>query len=208
MNLKNQDINGVVEALRKGDRKAFKTVIESYYNEIYWYAKSLSRDESLAKDIVQEVFFKLWKKRNKIKEGTIIKGWLYTSVRNKFLDHIKKYRKETYLFETDYADTLDQIVTKEYQEDLKHKVKMVEKEIEKLPNKCHQVFRLSKKEGLTNNEIAEHLGVSIKTVEGHLTKALNVLRKKLKGKIPVLFLLFWFSDKLFGKRSIELTETE
>ncbi|WP_318344311.1 RNA polymerase sigma factor [Flagellimonas baculiformis] len=178
-----------VEAIQKGDRKAFKTVIESYYNEIYWYAKSLSRNEALAKDLVQEAFFKLWKKRDNIKKGTILKGWLYKSVRNNFLDHIKKYKKETYFFETTYAETLDHVIEREYQEDLKHKVELVEKEIEQLPKKCNQVFKLSKKEGLTNTEIAEHLGISIKTVEGHLTKALKILREKLKEKIKVLFLI-------------------
>ena len=172
MNSNYRDNNVKVKAIQNGDRRAFKTVIGSYYNEIYWYAKSLCRDEVLAKDLVQEAFFKLWKKRAKIKEGTIIKGWLYKSVRNNFLDHIKKYKKETYLFETTYAETLGHIMEREYEEDVKRKVLIVEKEIERLPNKCKQVFRLSKKEGLTNIEIAEHLGISIKTVEGHLTKAL------------------------------------
>ncbi|HBU79934.1 MAG TPA: RNA polymerase sigma-70 factor, partial [Muricauda sp.] len=179
MNSNNLDEKINVEAIQKGDRKAFKTVIEFYYNEIYWYAKSLSRNEALAKDLVQEAFFKLWKKRDNIKKGTILKGWLYKSVRNNFLDHVKKYKKETYFFETTYAETLDLVIEREYQEDLKHKVELVEKEIEQLPKKCNQVFKLSKKEGLTNTEIAEHFGISIKTVEGHLTKALKILREKL-----------------------------
>ena len=84
MNSNYRDNNVKVKAIQNGDRRAFKTVIGSYYNEIYWYAKSLCRDEVLAKDLVQEAFFKLWKKRAKIKEGTIIKGWLYKSVRNNF----------------------------------------------------------------------------------------------------------------------------
>lgn len=189
MNSNDWDENIKVEAIQNGDRKAFKIVIEIYYNETYWYAKSLSRDEDLAKDLVQESFFKLWKKRDSVKEGTIIKGWLYMSVRNNFLDHVKKYKKETCLFETTYAETLDHLIAREYEEDLKRKVEIVEKEIEQLPNKCNQVFRLSKKEGLTNIEISEHLGISIKTVEGHLNKALKILREKLKEKIQVFFLI-------------------
>ncbi|WP_445735747.1 RNA polymerase sigma factor [Mariniflexile sp.] len=186
----NWDDKEMVNAIQNGDRKAFDRVIESYYNEVYWYAKSLSRDEALAKDMVQEVFLKLWKNRKKVKDGTIIKGWLYRSVKNNFLDYIKKYKRETRLLEITYLETLDFIVSTENEADLKRKAEIIEKEIEQLPNKCHKVFNLSKKEGLTNTEIADYLGVSIKTVEGHLTKALKILREKLKEKIQILFLIF------------------
>ena len=183
------DDKTMVNAIQSGDRKAFNCVVESYYDDVYWYAKSLSRDEALAKDMVQEAFFKLWEKRKKVKDGTLIKGWLYKSVKNNFLDHIKKYKRETRLLEITYLETLDFIVSNENEADLKRKAKIIEKEIEQLPNKCNKVFNLSKKEGMTNNEIADYLGVSIKTVEGHLTKALKILRKKLKEKIQILFLI-------------------
>tara|TARA_R110000868_G_scaffold291467_1_gene551831 strand:+ start:112 stop:681 length:570 start_codon:yes stop_codon:yes gene_type:complete len=185
----NWDDKAMVNAIQSGDRKAFSRIVESYYDDVYWYAKSLSRDEALAKDMVQEAFLKLWKKRKKVKEGTVIKGWLYKSVKNNFLDYIKKYKRETRFLEITYLETLDFIVSKENETDLKRKVGIIEKEIEQLPNKCNKVFNLSKKEGLTNNEIADYLGISIKTVEGHLTKALKILRKKLKEKIQILFLI-------------------
>ena len=105
------------------------------------------------------------------------------------MDYIKKYKRETRFLEITYLETLDFIVSKENETDLKRKVGIIEKEIEQLPNKCNKVFNLSKKEGLTNNEIADYLGISIKTVEGHLTKALKILRKKLKEKIQILFLI-------------------
>ncbi|SNZ01338.1 RNA polymerase sigma factor [Flagellimonas pacifica] len=170
------------------DDKGFEIIIKCYYNEVFGYARSLCRNEALAKDLTQEAFFKFWKKRKKLKEGVLIKGWLYKTVRNKFLDHIKKYKKETHLLETAFADTLDDVVSKVHQEEIQRKIRIVEKEIDLLPSRCNQVFSLSKKEGLTNVEIARHLGISVKTVEGHLTKALRILRDKLKEKIQVLFL--------------------
>jgi len=176
------------------DDDVFETIIKRHYNEIFGYAKSLCRDEALAKDLVQEAFFKLWKKRKILKDGVIIKGWLHTAVRNKFLDHIKKHNKETRLVETAFADTLDDVILRTHQEDIQCKIKIVEKEIQNLPKKCNTVFLLSKKEGLTNNEIADYLGLSIKTVEGHLTKALKILREKLKDKIQILFMILRYRE--------------
>ena len=59
----NWDDKAMVNAIQSGDRKAFSRIVESYYDDVYWYAKSLSRDEALAKDMVQEAFLKLWKKK-------------------------------------------------------------------------------------------------------------------------------------------------
>ncbi|MEY8021337.1 RNA polymerase sigma factor [Muriicola sp. SD30] len=189
MNSNDRNVNVDVNAIRNGDKAAFRTVIDLYYKEVYWYAKSLGRDDTLAKDLTQETFFNLWNKRDKLSDGVVIKGWLYKSVRNKFLDHVKKYRKETYLLETTFVETLDTVARSENQEILKRKIEMINKEIQNLPNKCSKVFLLSKKEGLTNIEIAEYLGVSLKTVEGHLTKALKMLRKQLMEKMQFLFIL-------------------
>lgn len=189
MNSNDRNINVDVNAIRNGDKAAFRAVINLYYKEVYWYAKSLGRDDTLAKDLTQETFFTLWKKRDKLSDGVVVKGWLYKSVRNKFLDHVKKYRKETYLLETAFVETLDTVARYENQEIFKRKMEIIDMEIQNLPKKCSKVFLLSKKEGLTNIEIADYLGVSLKTVEGHLTKALKILREKLQDKIHVLLMI-------------------
>ncbi|MDC6388909.1 RNA polymerase sigma-70 factor [Maribacter sp. PR1] len=194
MNSNDRNINVDVNAIRNGDKAAFRAVIDLYYKEVYWYAKSLGRDDTLAKDLTQETFFTLWKKRDKLSDGVVVKGWLYKSVRNKFLDHVKKYRKETYLLETAFVETLDTVARSENQEILKRKMEIIDMEIQNLPKKCSKVFFLSKKEGLTNIEIADYLGVSLKTVEGHLTKALKILREKLKDKIHVLLMILHSSE--------------
>ena len=190
MDLNSQEQNIDIRAIQKGDRKVFATLIEIYYEETFWYAKSLSRNDALAKALTQEVFYKLWSKRKKIKDEVVIKGWLFRSVRNKFLDHVKKNRRQTQLLETTLADTLDTFIQRQNDEGMSKKLAIIEKEIQNLPKKCHEVFLLSKKEGLTNNEIAEHLGISLKTVEGHLTKALKTLKEKVIEKIQLLFMIF------------------
>lgn len=185
------DMGGNIDiiSIQKGDRKEFERVVELYYSELYFYAKSLCRDELLTKDLVQEVFLGLWQKKEKLHTGTVLKGWLYLSLKNKFLDHIKKYRRETYFLERTYSDTMEAIVQQDNQDKLSRRLDLVDREIQLLPKKCKQVLIMSKKEGLTNAEISDYLGISIKTVEGHLSNAYKILRKKLNGKFQVLFTL-------------------
>ncbi len=188
------DIRGNIDiiSIQKGSKKEFEKVVERYYNELFYYAKSLSRDELLAKDLVQEVFFGLWQKRESLNTKTVLRGWLYLALRNKFLDHIKKYRKETYFFEKSYSDTLDALAQQDHQDNLSRKLELMDNEIQLLPKKCKQVLIMSKREGLTNAEISNYLDISVKTVEGHLSNAYKILKEKLNEKFQVLFTLVGF----------------
>jgi len=182
-------------AIQKGDKKMFMKVIDMHYNEIYIYAKSLCRDEFLAKDLVQDVCFKLWKKRESLNTNTVLKGWFYKSIKNKYLDHVKKHSKETFFLEKAFSDTLSTIAEHEYDDNLNRKIELLEKEIEVLPKKCKQVLVMSKKEGLSNTEIANYLGISIKTVEGHLTQGFKILKNNLNKKYEFIFTFLNFTKK-------------
>ncbi|MAO15849.1 MULTISPECIES: RNA polymerase sigma factor [Flavobacteriaceae] len=182
-------------AIQKGSRKEFEKVVELYYNELFFYAKSLCRDELLAKDLVQEAFFGLWQKRETLNAKTVLRGWLYLSLKNKFLDHVKKYRKETYFFERTYSETMETLSQQDHQENLSRKIELMDREIDLLPKKCQQVLVLSKKEGLTNAEISDYLNISIKTVEGHLSNAYKILKEKLYEKFQILFTVIGFRSK-------------
>ncbi|MCK0159108.1 RNA polymerase sigma factor [Allomuricauda sp. F6463D] len=192
MNSQDHKENIDIVAIRKGDRVVFKKTMVLYYDELYIYAKSLSRDELLAKDLVQETFFGLWQKKENISVNTVLKGWLYKTLKNKYLDHIKKYRKETYFFERTFSETMDSVVKEECQNNLSQKLELLDIEILNLPKKCKQVLIMSKKEGLTNIEISDYLGISVKTVEGHLSNAYKILKEKLYGKFQILFTLICF----------------
>jgi len=186
MNSNGYDKNIGITENQRIDKKKFKKIIEMYYNDTYLFARNLTRNEDLAKDLVQDVFLKLWKKRKKLKKHTAIKGWLFTSVRNVYIDNLRKYKKEVYLFEIMHAELVSEIV-QDKEGDLERKIIIMKKGIEQLPKKCHKVFILSKREGLTNNEIAKYLSISVKTVEGHITNAIKILRKKIE--FPLLFTL-------------------
>lgn len=191
--MKSEDYNDndiLIESLKIGDEKAYNYLIDTYHHKLCVYANSLVKNIYSAEDIVQNVFIKVWEQRTRLKTNHAIKSFLYKLVYNEFID---LYRKNQSLFslEKSYYDALNSIVLEDDSESLQRVINVVNKEIQNLPPKCKEVFILSKKEGLTNIEIAEHLDVSIKTVEAQITKAFSILRSSLDEKIKnFLFLLF------------------
>lgn len=191
--MKSEDFNDndiLIESLKNGDERAYTYLIDTYHHKLCVYANSLVKNIYSAEDIVQNVFIKVWEQRTKLKSDHAIKSFLYKLVYNEFID---LYRKNQSLFslEKSYYDALNSIVLEDDSESFQRVINVVNKEIQNLPPKCKEVFILSKKEGLTNIEIAEHLDVSIKTVEAQITKAFSILRSSLEEKIKsVLFLLF------------------
>lgn len=191
--MKNDDYNDnsvLIEALRNGDEKAYAYLIDTYHHKLCVYANSLVKNIYSAEDIVQNVFIKVWEQRTRLKSDHTLKSFLYKLVYNEFID---LYRKNQSLFslEKSYYDALNSIVFEDDSESFQRVLNVVNKEIQNLPPKCKEVFILSKKEGLTNIEIAEHLEVSVKTVEAQITKAFSILRTSLDEKVKnVLFLLF------------------
>ena len=181
--------------LRMGNQKAYDFLIESYYAKLCVYAHSLTSDRPGAEDIVQNVFVDVWAKRKNINPDLSLRNYLYRSVYNGFIDQYRKNKPVIYL-EKKYLEALDTVVEAE-QTNLDELMAKVNKEIEKLPPRCKEIFLLNKKEGLTHTEIAEHLNISTKTIEGHMTRAFRILGEKLGSKIkPILFLLFGNHSKL------------
>lgn len=182
MNKVNYDNNDfLVEALKKGDGKAFAYLMDLHYQALCVYANSLIKDIYIAEDIVQNIYIRIWEQRSSLKANYSLKSFLFKSVYNEFID---QYRKNQSLFtlEKIYIDTLNSVTLEEDTETFNRILTFVNKEIENLPKKCKEVFVLSKKEGLTNLEIAAYLKVSIKTVEAQIAKAFAVLRATIQEK--------------------------
>ncbi|HEX9825518.1 MAG TPA: RNA polymerase sigma-70 factor [Flavobacteriaceae bacterium] len=180
----------LIESLKTGHPKAYTYLVDTYHHKLCVYAYGLTHDRDLAEDVIQNVFIRIWKKREKLKADFSIQSFLYKSVYNEFID---QYRKQKMVFplEKKYIDALTSIIEEEDSNALERLIQLVKKEIQHLPPKCKETFLLSKEDGLTNIEIAEYKNVSIKTVEAHLTKAFSILREKIGGKVDgILFLLF------------------
>jgi len=169
--------------------------MDSLYNKLCAYAFTLTKNHANAEDIVQNVFVEVWINRKNLNPDFSITNYLYKSVYNGFIDHYRKLRPVVHL-EKKYLEAIDLVVQNE-QENLDELMTLVNLEINKLPSKCKQIFLLNKKDGLTHIEISEYLNVSIKTVEGHITRAFKILGEKLGSKIkPILFLMFDFRNQL------------
>lgn len=179
-----------INALKKGESNAYKFLVDKYHHQLCVYAFGLTNDSDLAEDIVQNVFIKIWKHRFKLKDSFSVKGYLYRSVYNEFIDQYRKH-KTVISLEKKYIDALSVVVEEETDNSLSKLIDLVKQEIEKLPPKCKQIFLLSKKEGLTNLEISEYLGVSLKSVEAHITKAFSTLRKSSGVKNNGFFFLLF-----------------
>ncbi|TYA74526.1 RNA polymerase sigma factor [Seonamhaeicola marinus] len=180
----------LINSLKQGESKAYAYLVDTYHHKLCTYAYSLTNDEALAEDVVQNVFVKVWRKRQNLKSNFSLKNYLYRSVYNEFIDQYRK-RKPVISLEKKHIDGLSYIVEKEDDKSLERIIAVVKQEIEKLPPKCKQTFLLSKQEGLTNIEIAEYLNISIKSVEAHITKAFSILKERVGEKINlVLNLLF------------------
>lgn len=189
----------LISRLKKGDEKAYAYLIDTYNRKLCLYANSLMNDIPLAEDIVQNVFIKVWEKRNNLKTDFSIKSYLYKSVYNGCINEYKKNQSVTAL-EKKYFEGLDRIIEDKDEDTLEKLILKVKDAIQVLPPKCKEIFLLSKKEGLTNIEISEYLNISKNTIERQITIAFSKIRENIGNNTDVLlFFVFGFRQKLKNK---------
>lgn len=166
-------------------------LFEHYSKPLFYYAVKFV-DEQAAKDVVQDVFVKLWTDRH-LQISKSLDGLLFTMVRNKCLQYLEKQKIRTN-YRQSFAMRLkeDEILfyTTEASSLIEHELQgELGKNVDSLPDKCREVFLLSRYHGKKNKEIAEELGISIKTVEKHISTAIKMLRAALKDYLPLLLLI-------------------
>jgi len=165
-------------------------LFNDHYSRLCAYAYNFLKEQEGSEEVVQEVFFKLWINRSDITIQTSMESYLYRSVRNASLNLIKhinireKY-KEHNQHEIEYAEQLDKDPLNASELELK-----IRASIDLLPEQRKKIFILSRYEELKYKEIAEQLGISVKTVENQMGKALKFLRKELADYLPLIFLFF------------------
>lgn len=154
---------------------AFKTIYLRYYADLVRYAMFFCTDQDEASSSVQQVFLHLWERREELLHKDHLKPYLYTSVRNRVLN---EQRRKKIQLELDHGLELEQADVHELMEVDELRIK-ISRAIQKLPERCRYIFELSRNEEMSYKMIAEHLDLSVKTVENQMSKALRILRAEI-----------------------------
>ena len=171
------------------DQSQFEVLFKTHFQHLCNFALQYVEDLDTAQGICQKVFITLWEKREDIDPEKSLKSYLFTSVKNRCLNHIrdqKKYRSK--VLDLDCAD-FDIISEEEDKAGIEELQVKIEAALAELPEKCRQVFEMSRFQQMKYREIAEELDISQKTVEAHMSKAMKSLRSSLKDFTWVLLFL-------------------
>ena len=184
----------VLQKMVSGDEEAFKYFFDTHYDDLCNFVNSYLRDTILSEDIVQNIFVHLWENKNKLPPDCSVKSYLYTASKNKSLNFLRNKKNQNRILESlKGSDELAEFTSDQYLEfDELHAV--LQKGIEKLPDRCREIYKLSRNEGLSNKEIAEKLSISVKTVENQVTIAIRKLKEHLQPYEDQIFILFLFSN--------------
>jgi RNA polymerase sigma-70 factor (family 1) len=169
----------MLDAIRAGNERVFEEVFREHYGSLCQYAFTLLRDRDDAEEEVQGLFLAFWERRETILISTSLKAYLYRSVHNRCLNRIKHlsiredHRQHVqYVGDAPTLSPMDALAGQELS-------RRIDEAMKQLPEQCRRVFYLSRFEELRYGEIAERLGISAKTVENQIGKALRILRVEL-----------------------------
>ncbi len=180
-----------------GDKTAINDLYAEYSPRLYRFAMAYLKSESEVLDIVQEVFVNVWVNRNKLKKDSNLDAYLFTVAKNTIVSVFRKKLSEKdyleYLKNKSISNTIDTESQFNYNQ-LSDKLNDL---VEQLPPQRKKIYQLSKEQGLANKTIAAELGISIKTVEDHLSKASKFIKQNLTeyGFIALLFIDLFINSK-------------
>lgn len=177
-NFDTQDVFNI-EAVRIGNSKAFEEIYRFYFPKLCYYVYSFVHDQDVSKDIVHDVFSAVWTNRNELPEILSLKLYLYRAAKNKTFNFLKHEKHITVRSENLELMNFRSAQNIERELEKNELGRLVEKSINKLSPKCREVFILVKFHGMKYNEVAELLKISANTVQNHVAKAFNQLRKDI-----------------------------
>lgn len=189
-----QDI-ALQQRLSRGDETAFQETFELYFRVLVLFATKFSLEKEVAEDLVQDVFVKLYEQKDRLQFHSSLKAFLYQSVRNKCIDLIRSTKtRERHHVEIKAGAEIEGLNSEELmmQSELEEKIYL---SISQLPDQCQLIFKMNRFEGKKNQEIADELNISKRTVETQISKALKILREEIYPylKSIIIAMSLWIS---------------
>lgn len=184
------DEKELLAKIAAGDEQAFKKLFDLYKERFYSVALKMTRSDEVAEDIVQDVFMKIWNKRGRLVDIDNPSSYFFTAVYRRIYHHYRKIALEKKLLQVappvkGSVNTTDEMV-------LAHESnKLISQAISKLPPQQQLVFKLSKQEGLSRNDVARQLHISPNTVKNHLADALKFIRTFIRNSNPAFLIILW-----------------
>lgn len=169
----------LIIAVQQGNKNTFAAIYRTYFTNLCEFTYYITKDEEVAKELVQDTFLAVWDQRRTWSPYGTIRSYLYKAVKNRSLDFLKhqkvvrKWEKVSQFTEAKSAEDEDLLSQQQL-------ANAIDNEVERLPQKCKMIFIMSRQQGLTYGEIAEIQQISIKTVETQIGRALKKLRSSLK----------------------------
>jgi RNA polymerase sigma-70 factor, Bacteroides expansion family 1 len=188
--------NNIITGLVLGDEETYISLFREYYISLCAYSRRYVGRKDVAEEIVSDTFLKIWENRASIQINTSVKSYLFQAVYNNSLYYLRKLKNESILEDYFLNTDSENIAFYTHPEELEDQSLVmedinvrIEHAVNQLPEQQQKAFRLKRFEGKKNAEVALIMGLSVKTVEMHLSKATLTLRKNLKDYLPS-FLLF------------------
>lgn len=187
----------LLRKIKKGDEAAFKVIYNTYVSRLYYFIYEYVPYDDLVENIIQDTLMTLWEKKGDLNDDTNFGAYLYTVAKNNCLLKLrdKKYQRRIFestdLSQLDVNANMDALGILDTSTLIFSEIdSIIDNTLKGLPPQCKNVFQLSRFESKKNKEIAEELGISVKAVEGHITKALKLFKSSLKDYLPIMAFLF------------------
>ena len=178
------DSRNLLENIAQGDNEAFKTLFEVFFPKVKVFLVKFLKDEVAAEDISQDIFVKIWTFREALPDIRSFNAYIYRMTKNAAMNHIRGCKSQIDISKMSILDDKD--IEAEYY--LKEKELLIRLVVDQMPSQRQRIFKMSREEGLSNDEIAKSLGIAKKTVENNITLALKELRD-----VIIAFMVFFLS---------------
>jgi len=165
-----------LQLISTGDQYAFTRIVDRYWNKVYSHALAYVKSPPKAQELTQDIFLKVWNQRTLLRDVANFPGFLFTMGKNEIISSMRRKLAEPARDILDFLDTQENFLVPYKQLEYKQTYSQVMEAIEKLPPTRRKIFKLSRLEGKTYDDIARELKISKHTVKEHIVLALNFLR--------------------------------